>query len=98
MGQITRDNIISFECVAKLSYKECEVTAKRDGQFLNVHVANFSKKGFFTEKSETFICDEEYPNLLNFLNNNIGYIDKVYGKTIEANTRNDNNVLDFGDY
>ena len=98
MGKITKNDIISFEMVVKLTYKDCEVTAKRNGQFLEVQVANFSGKGYFTEKSETFICDGEYPNLLNYLNNNIHYIEEVYEKTIEANTRNDDKIRDFKEY
>ena len=99
MGQkIKLDDIISFECVIKLNYKNCEVTAKRYGQILNVHVSNFSDKGYFTEKCENFIGDSEYSDLLNYLNNNIQYIEGVYQKTIEENTRNDDKITDFEDY
>jgi len=74
------------------------VTAKRFGQILNIHVSNFSDKGYFAEKSDDFICHSEYVDLLNYLNNNIQYIEIVYKKTIEENTRNDDKITDFEDY
>jgi len=99
VGQkIKIDDIISFEMIVKIYYRNCEVTAKRYGQILNVHVSNFSDKGYFTEKSENFIGQSEYSDLLNYLNNNIQYIEGVYQKTIEENTRNDDKITDFGEY
>ena len=92
------DAIISFECTIKLTYKNCEVTAKRYGQILNVHVSNFSDKGYFTEKCENFIGDSEYSDLLNYLHKNVQYIEQVYQKTIADNARNDDKITDFEDY
>ena len=95
---VNEDDIISSEMNVKLNYKNCEVTVKRFGQILNVHVSNFSDKGYFTEKSEDLICQSEYIDLLNYLNDNIQYIEGVYLKTIEENTRNDDKITDFEDY
>ena len=99
MGQeIKIDDIISFEMTVRLNFKNCEVTVKRFGQILDIHVSNFSDKGYFTEKSDDFICHSEYVDLLNYLHNNIQYIEGVYKKTIEENTRNDDKITDFEDY
>ena len=95
MGQITRDDIISFECVIKLTYKNCEVAVKRYGQYLEVNVSNFSNKGYFTEKADNFIDNTHYKYLLGYLNQNINYIEGVYQKTIVENTRKDYDIKDL---
>ena len=95
MGQITRDDIISFDCTIKLTYKGCEVTAKRYGKYLEVHVCNFSNKGYYTEKVEDFIGNTQYVNLLNYLNENVNYIEGVYQKTVKENTRKNHDIKDL---
>ena len=99
MGQkIKIDDIISFEMTVRLNFKNCEVTVKRFGQILDIHVSNFSDKGYFTEKSENCIGQSEYSDLLNYLNDNIQYIEEIYQKTIKQNARNDDKITDFEDY
>ena len=74
------------------------MTIKRFGQILDIHVSNFSDKGYFTEKSENFIGQSEYSDLLNYLNDNIQYIEEIYQKTIKQNARNDDKIRDFEEY
>ena len=96
--EIKIDDIISFECAIKLTYKNCEVTVKRYNHILDVHVANFSSKGYYAEKSKDFICTADHDDILNCLNKNIKYIEEVYKKTIEKNARNDSKITDFEEY
>ena len=96
MGQdIIRDDIISFECTVKLTYKGCEVTAKRYGKYLELHVCNFSQKGYYTEKADNFIDETHYKHLLGYLNENVNYVEEVYQKTIAENTRKNHDIKDL---
>jgi len=99
VGQdIVRDDIISFECITKLTYKNCEVTLKRYGKFLEIHVANFSGKGYYTEKAENFIIATIFNDILDHVNNLKPHIEKVYQKTIIDNARKNGKITDIGDY
>ena len=73
MGQkyeITNSNIISFEMIAKLNYKDCEMTFKKIDQVHKVDAIDITEKGYIVEFSETFLVKEKiYPNLIDFLNN-----------------------------
>ena len=96
--EIKRDDIISFNCTTKLIYKNCEVTAKRYGKHLEIHVSNFSGRGYYAEKADNFITDTIFDDLLDHLNNIKPYIEEIYQKTIEENARNDDNIMDFEEY
>ena len=73
MGQkyeIETNNIISFEMIVKLQYKDCEMTFKKTDQVYKIDVVDITEKGYIVEFSETFLAKKKvYPNLLNFLNN-----------------------------
>ena len=98
MGQdIVRDDIISFDCTTKLTYKGCEVTARRFGKNLQIQVCNFSGKGYFSEKTDNFIM-EIFDNLMDHINKIKPYIEKVYQKTIADNARNNGKIMDIRDY
>ena len=98
MGQdIVRDDIISFDCTTKLTYKGCEVTARRFGKNLQIQVCNFSNKGYFTEKTENYVI-EIYNDLVDHVNKIKPHIEEVYQQTIETNSRNDSKIMEFKDY
>jgi len=68
--KITNNNIISFEMIAKIQYKDCEMTFKKTDQVYKIDVVDITEKGYIVEFSETFLAKKKtYPNLLNFLNN-----------------------------
>jgi len=67
--EIINNDIISFEMVVKLQYKDCEMTFKKTDRIYKIDAIDISKKGYIVEFSETFLAREKtYPNLLNFLN------------------------------
>ena len=84
MGQhkINNSNIVAFEMIVKLQYKECEITFKKTDQVYTISAVDITKKGYIVEFSETFLAKKNiYPNLLNFLNNVVNKdIDMVYQK------------------
>jgi len=68
--EIYTNNIISFEMIVKLQYKDCEMTFKKIDQIHKINVVDITEKGYIVEFSETFLAKKKaYPNLLNFLNN-----------------------------
>ena len=68
--KITNNNIIAFEMIVKIQYKDCEMTFKKTDQVHKIDVIDITKKGYIIEFSETFLAKKKvYPNLLNFLNN-----------------------------
>ena len=94
MGVLEND-IISFNMTCKLTYKNCEVTVKRFGKVLDLTILNISNKGYIIEKNSTFICELGYNHLLNYLNENVGYIVEIYEKLIKKGIRNDSKIRDF---
>jgi len=82
--KITNSNIISFEMIVKLSYKDCEITFKKTNQVYIITAIDITKKGYIVEFSETFLAKKKiYPNLLNFLNNVVNEdLNMVYQKLI----------------
>ena len=87
MGQkyeITDNNIISFEMIVKLQYKNCEMTFKKTDQVYTINVVDITEKGYIVEFSETFLTKKKtYPNLLNFFNNVVDQdLNMVYKKLI----------------
>ena len=101
MGQkyeIVTNNIISFEMIVKLQYKNCEMTFKKTDQVYKIDVIDITEKGYIVEFSETFLAKKKaYPNLLNFLNNvvdqdlNIVYQKLNVKKTFTDKVRNNSN-------
>ena len=101
MGQkyeIVTNNIISFEMIVKLQYKNCEMTFKKTDQVYKIDVIDITEKGYIVEFSETFLTKKKaYPNLLNFLNNvvdqdlNIVYQKLNVKKTFTDKVRNNSN-------
>ncbi len=101
MGQkyeIVTNNIISFEMIVKLQYKDCEMTFKKTDQVHKIDVIDITKKGYIIEFSETFLAKKKvYPDLLNFLNNvvdqelNIVYQKLKVKKEFTDKVRNNNN-------
>ena len=98
MGQkITNNNIISFEMIAKIQYKDCEMTFKKTDQVHKIDVIDITKKGYIIEFSETFLAKKKvYPDLINFLNNvvdqelNIVYQKLKMKKNFSNKIRNNN--------
>ena len=85
MGQkyeIKTNDIISFEMIVKLRYKDCEMTFKKTDQVYKIDAIDISEKGYIVEFSETFLAKKKvYPNLLNFLNNVVDLdLDIIYKK------------------
>ena len=80
--KITNNNIISFEMIVKIQYKDCEMTFKKTDQVYKIDVVAITKKEYIVEFSETFLAKKKvYPNLLNFLNNVVDQdLDIVYQK------------------
>ncbi|MBA7515653.1 hypothetical protein ES705_07695 [subsurface metagenome] len=80
--KITNNNIIAFEMIVKIQYKDCEMTFKKTDQVHKIDVVDITKKGYIIEFSETFLAKKKvYPNLLNFLNNVVDQeLDTVYQK------------------
>ena len=95
---VNEDDIISFEMTVKLNYKNCEVTVKRFGKILDLTIVNISNKGYFINRNKTFICDSSVNDLLNYLNDNIHYIDDIYDNLIIEDARNDSKIRDFKEY
>ncbi len=100
MGQkytFTDNNIIAFEMIVKLQYKNCEMTLKKTDQVYKIDAIDISEKGYIVEFSETFLAKRKvYPNLLNFLNNVVDLdFDIVYKKL--QNKKNLRDALDCND-
>ena len=101
MGQkyeIDTNNIISFEMIVKLQYKNCEMTFKKTDQVHKIDVVDITEKGYIVEFSETFLEKKKaYPDLLNFLNNvvdldlNVVYQKLKIKKEFTDKIRNNNN-------
>jgi len=96
--EIVNNNIISFEMIVKLQYKNCEMTFKKTDQVYKIDVVDITEKGYIVEFSETFLAKKKaYPNLLNFLNNvvdldlNIVYQKLKVKKQFTDKIRNNNN-------
>jgi len=90
------DDIISFEMTCKFSYKNCEVTVKRYGKVLDLTILNISSKGYIIEKNSTFICEPPgYEHLINYLNENISYVEEIYSEVIKKGVANDSKIRDF---
>ncbi len=87
MGQkyeIVANNIISFEMIVKLQYKNCEMTLKKTDQVHIIDAVDITEKGYIVQFSETFLTkDKICPNLVNFLNNVVDQdLNMVYQKLI----------------
>jgi len=82
--EIVTNNIISFEMIVKLQYKDCEMTFKKIDQVYKIDAVDITKKGYIVEFSETFLAKKKiYPNLLRFLNNVVDRdLDIVHQKLI----------------
>lgn len=80
--EIEINNIISFEMIVKLQYKDCEMTFKKTDQIYKIDAIDISKRGYIVEFSETFLAKKKvYPNLLNFLNHMVDQdLNTVYQK------------------
>ena len=80
--EIVTNNIISFEMIVKLHYKNCEMTFKKIDQVYKINAIDITEKGYIVEFSETFLTKKKvYPNLLNYLNNVVDQdISMVYQK------------------
>jgi hypothetical protein len=93
----TDNNIIAFEMIVKLQYKNCEMTLKKTDQVYKIDAIDISEKGYIVEFSETFLAKRKvYPNLLNFLNNVVDLdFDIVYKKL--QNKKNLRDALDCND-
>jgi len=96
--KINNNNIISFEMIVKLQYKDCEMTFKKTDQVYIISAVDITEKGYIVEFSETFLMKKKiYPNLLNFLNNvvdqelNIVYQKLKMKKNFNNKIRNNNN-------
>jgi len=96
--EIVTNNIISFEMIVKLRYKDCEMTFKKTDQVYKIDAIDISKKGYIVEFSETFLAKKKvYPNLLNFLNNvvdqdlNVVYQKLIIKKKFTDKIRNNSN-------
>ena len=97
MGQkytFTDNNIIAFEMIVKLQYKNCEMTLKKTDQVYIIDAVDITEKGYIVEFSETFLAKTKtYPNLLNFLNNVVNQdLDTVHNKL--QNKKNLRDALD----
>ena len=96
MGQIIRnDDIISYNCTIKLNYKNCDVVLKRFVNDADMTITIISGKGYIIGKNKTFICKPGYNHILNYLNENINYIDDIYNDIIKKGVQNDNKIMDF---
>ena len=84
--------------IAKIQYKDCEMTLKKTDQVHKIDVVDITRKGYIVEFSETFLAKKKiYPNLINFLNNvvdqelNIVYQKLKMKKNFSNKIRNNNN-------
>jgi len=89
VGQIKKEDIISFEMVIVFYYKECEVTLKKFNNITTIKIVGLSDMGNLLIDSQTFIKEMENELIIKCLKNEIENIEKVY-KTI-ANKEYGNN-------
>ena len=78
---------------ARIQYKDCEITVKRNDKFYSIYAVLISKELYIVEVSETFkALNRIYANITDYLNNKISDdIENVYQKLI--NKRNFRNKL-----
>ena len=95
---VNENDIISFEMTCKFNYKNCDVTVKRHGKILNLTTISISGKGYIIEKNFDFIVDSNYYNVLNYLNENIAYIEGIYQSAIKKGVANNSKIRDFEEY
>jgi len=79
---LTENNIISFEMIVKLQYKDCDINIKKNDKVYVINAITISKEGYIVEMSETFISKNRiYSNLINYLNNTLyPDLEEVYQK------------------
>lgn len=92
MGQIKVDDIYSFECTSKFGYKNCEVDIRRLGNIVDIRIIHVNKNGYMIERNKTYRNKSGHKYLLDFLNDNINYIEDMYKSVIK-----DNNIIDFNE-
>jgi len=61
----------------------------------DLSITNMSKKGYIMEKNETFVTEPEYHYVLDYLNENISYIEEIYKQVVAKGDQNDSQIRDF---
>ena len=78
VGQINKEDIISFEMVTVFYYKNCEVTLKKYNNISVIKMVGVSDMGNLLIDSKTFIKKVEDELIVRCLENEIKNIEKVY--------------------
>ncbi len=94
MGQIKKEDIISFEIVIVFYYKGCEVTLKKFNDITTIKIVGLSNMGNLLIDSQTFIKKVENELIIKCLKNEIENIEKVY-KTVANKEYGNNDNFSF---
>lgn len=94
MGQIKKEDIISFEMVIVFYYKGCEVTLKKFNDITTIKMVGLSDLGNLLIDSQTFIEEIDKEALVKCLRESeIKNIKKVYITITNKEYRSDNNFF-----
>lgn len=91
MGQIDKEDIISFEMVTTFYYKNCEVTLRKYNNITIIKMVGLSDMGNLLIDSETFIKELGSELIIKCLKNEMGNIEKVYKNVVNKEYGNHNN-------
>jgi len=93
VGQIKKEDIISFEMVIVFYYKGCEVTLKKFNNITTIKIVGLSDMGNLLIDSQTFIKEMEDELIIKCLKNEIENIEKVYKTTANKEYGNNDNFF-----
>jgi len=97
VGQkITNKDIISFEMIVKFNYKRCDVALKRNNDIYDINMILINKSGYILERNETFIGTRNYSYLVEYLNDELANIEKVYTELKKIESNFDSNLAFMG--
>jgi hypothetical protein len=91
VGQINKEDIISFEMVTTFYYKNCEVTLRKYNNITIIKMVGLSDMGNLLIDSETFIKELEIGLIIKYIKNEIRNIEKVYKNVVNKEYGNSNN-------